>query len=50
MKKQIIEGRTAAQNQPIQESSRPRPSFANVAHKGLAAMPVMNIAPVIGVN
>ena len=43
-------GTTAAQNQPTHVSSIPRPSLANVAHSGLAVIPVMNIAPVIGVN
>ena len=49
-KKQTIAGTTAAQNQPTQLISKPSPLAANCAHKGFAAIPVINMAPVIGVN
>ena len=48
--KQIIAGTSAARNQDPQVSSTPRPSFASCAQSGLAAIPVMKSAPVIGVN
>ena len=48
--KQTIAGTTAAMNQPPQVMSTLRESFASFVTSGLAAMPVMNMAPVMGVN
>ena len=48
--KQSIAGTTAAKSQPPQLISICSMSLASVAHSGLAAMPVMNIEPVIGVK
>ena len=45
-----MEGTTAARNHWPQVRSTPRLSWASWAQSGLAAMPVRNIAPVIGVN
>lgn len=49
-KKQINAGTSAAQSQPPHVMSTLKPSLAKVTQSGLAAMPVMKRAPVIGVK